>query len=105
MSASGVNKTIKKEEGKLKKILAIVKKVLSKEFLWALFVFLLSIPIALICAYLIDIYASKEVKEIFELITGYAPTFTVTYIICVVGIYFSRAVKVAIETQVASLKK
>jgi len=108
MSSSAIpmnEKKIKAEEGKLKKIIAAVKKVLSKELLWGLFIAIVSIPIALIISYGIHTYGSKEVLEIFKIIAGSQPTFMVIYIICIIGIYVSRIIATAIKTQLGTLKK
>ena len=99
-------KTIKSEEGKLKKIIGAIKKMLSKELLWALFVILMSIPIALILSYIIstDAHISQEIDEVTEIIAKKYPTFTVIYGICVVGIYFSRIVAEAVRIQLKNKK-
>ncbi|TPN86220.1 hypothetical protein [Aquimarina algicola] len=99
-------KKIKNEEGKFKKIWAAVKKVISKEFLWMLFVLLASIPIALILEYVIkkDAGAFAEIEEVSQIITKEHPTFTVLYGLCVLGIYFSRMVAAAIKTQIENKK-
>ncbi|MDO5968955.1 hypothetical protein Q4Q35_03970 [Flavivirga aquimarina] len=95
-------KKMKAEAGKLKKILEAVKKALSKELLWVLFIVLLGIPVTLIVAYLISL-TSIDLSGVFSIITeDLYPSFVVLYIACVIGIYFSRIVALAIKTQLES---
>ncbi len=102
VASAGDTKKLKADAGKLKKILAAVKKALSKELLWSLFVALLAVPVTFILAYLIDISAI-DLTEVFDIITGNRyPPFVVLYIISVLGIYFSRIVATAIKTQLES---
>ncbi len=108
MSSSTIpinEKKLKAEEGKLKKIIAAIKKALSKELLWGLCIAIVSIPMALVVSYVIYTYASQEVLEVFQIIAGDEPTFVTIYIICVIGIYISRIIATAIKTQLESLKK
>ena len=98
-------KKLKAEEGKLKKVFSMVKKMFSKELLWLLFIALISIPIALIISYVMYRYGSKEVLDVFEALAGDQPTFMVVYIMCAVGIYFSRIVANAIKVQLKNIKK
>jgi len=104
-------KSIKEESGKIKKIFATIKKVISKEFLWGLFVLIVSIPVALIMEYIISVDAhilstkiSQEIEEVSGIITTKRPMFRVLYGISVVGIYFSRMVVVAVKTQLENKK-
>lgn len=98
-------KKIKAEEGKLKKIFSAIKKALSKELLWVLLIALISIPFALICSYILNRSGWECELEIFEILAGEKPTFLVMYVICAIGIYFSRIVATAIKTQLAAIKK
>ncbi len=111
-------KKAKAEAGKLKKIAAALQKIISKEFLWMLFVLMISIPIALIGMYIIhfctDIVGegttivpqevAAEFEEVASIISKKHPTFMVLYGITVLGIYFSRMVIAAIKTQLANKK-
>lgn len=104
-------KSIKKESDKIKKIYAAVKKAISKEFLWLLFVTLVCIPISLTIAYIISVDAeiinkklAEEIEGISEIITIDQPAFRVLYAICFLGIYFSRMVVSAIKTQLGDKK-
>lgn len=98
-------KKLKAEEGKFKKILTTVKKVVSKELLWFLLVAIVSIPIALIVSYVIHTYGSDEIIEIFAIVAGDKPTFMVIYISCAIGIYISRIIANAVKTQLETSKK
>lgn len=98
-------KKLKAEEGKLKKVFSMIKKMFSKELLWLLFIMLISIPIALIISYAMYRYGSEEMLDIFETLAGDQPTFMVVYIMCAVGIYFSRIVANAIKVQLKNIKK
>lgn len=98
-------KKVKAEAGKLKALLAALKKLWSKELLWSLLVLLICIPIALIISYIIGHYASEDIKEIFKIIAGEYPRFTVLYVMSIVGIYFLRIVITAIKTQLGKKKQ
>lgn len=90
----------KESEAKLFKFLKVVKKFISKEFLWVLFIFILALPLALIIVYGIEKYTSKIVQEsIIELLDG-NPLFIGSYVFSIGGIYFSRMVVGAIKTLV-----
>ena len=54
------------EEGKLKKLIATIKKFFAKEFLWVLFVLLLGLPIGLIITYIIETYGSEKIMEMIN---------------------------------------
>lgn len=104
-------KSIKKESDKIKKIYAVVKKAISKEFLWILLTLLISIPLSLVFSYLVSVEAeilekqlASELKEISEIITLDQPMFRVVFGICFLGIYFSRMVVAAIKTQLGDKK-
>ncbi|WP_303315353.1 hypothetical protein Q4Q34_15455 [Flavivirga abyssicola] len=104
-------KSIKEDSGKIKKMLAAIKKAVSKEFLWILFIMAISIPLALVVSYIISSDAhiisetvSQEIEEVSEIITNQQPLFRVVYGICALGIYFSRMVMTAIKTQLESNK-
>ncbi|GAA3591227.1 hypothetical protein Q4Q39_15865 [Flavivirga amylovorans] len=104
-------KSIKAESGTIKKMFTAVKKAVSKEFLWILFIMAISIPIALVISYIIRSEAeilsesvSQEIEEVSEIITSQQPLFRVVYGICALGIYFSRMVMTAIKTQLESIK-
>ncbi len=107
MSATntGDTKKVMAEAGKLKKIIAIVKKTLSKELLWVLVILLISIPATLIMSYLLW-SVSIDLSEVFSIITdGHYPSFVILYIICAIGIYFSRIVASAIKVQFENKKQ
>ena len=86
------------EEGKLMKLLKAVKKIVAKEFLWVLFIALMSIPLALIMKYLVETYASgKTIAAICEALDGI--TLAVgCYAVSIAGFYFARTVVGAIKT-------
>lgn len=98
-------KEAKQDFGKIEKIIKAVKKAVSKEFLWILFSIIISIPLALICSYLISSDAhllneqlSKDIEDVTGIITEQHPLFRVLFGITVVGVYFSRMVAAAIKT-------
>ena len=86
------------EEGKLKKLLKAVKKIIAKEFLWVLFILLISIPLALALKYIVETYASAEtITAIYEVLDGI--TLSVgCYAVSIAGFYFARMVVGAIKT-------
>ncbi len=101
-------KTINTDSGKFKKSLTSIKKVLSKEFLWALIIMAMCIPIALIVQYIISKDAhilnaqlTEDIEEVSKSITNKQPSFRVLYALSFIGIYFSRMVIAAIKTQFA----
>lgn len=98
-------KKAKEEEAKIMKVIKSLQKFFSKELLWTLLVMLISIPIALICSYIISVYANEAFIEALEILSGVYPTFTAIYIGCVVGLYFARIVMNAIKTQLSTIKK
>ena len=86
------------EEGKLKKLLKAIKKFFAKEFLWVLFVLLVSIPLALVVEYLLDkIDDGALAEELMCLVEGYS-LFMVSYAVCIAGFYFTRTIVGAIKT-------
>ncbi|MBL4662487.1 MAG: hypothetical protein JKY22_02745 [Flavobacteriaceae bacterium] len=87
------------EDGKLKKLLKAIKKLFAKEFLWILFVLLVSIPLALIVEYLLCKIGDSgiAVDPLMSLIEGYS-LFMVSYGVSIAGFYFSRMVVGAIKT-------
>lgn len=98
-------KGIKKDFGKVEKIIKGVKKAISKEFLWILFSIIISIPIALIFSYLISSDAhllnqeiTQDIEEVTGIISPNQPLFRVLFGITLVGIYFSRMVAAAVKT-------
>ena len=92
------------EEGKLKKFLEAVKKLFAKEFLWVLFVALVSLPLALALEYIIVTYVSEEnIERICEALDGYS-LFMGCYGISIVGFYFTRTIIGAIKTLTESKK-
>ncbi|MEX6627283.1 hypothetical protein [Tenacibaculum salmonis] len=105
------NKSVKEDYGKIKKVFASIKKAVSKEFLWLIFVTFTSIPLSLIISYIISVDAhiidakiSKEIEAVSEIITKEHPVFRVVYGICFVGMYFTRTVVAAIKTQLNDKK-
>lgn len=88
----------KEGEGKLKKLFASIKKLISKEFLWVLVVLLLGLPLALILTYLFETHASEEMLVMTKKILEGNPLFIGAYMICLGGIYFTRMVVGAIKT-------
>lgn len=86
------------EEGKLKKLLKVVKKIVAKEFLWVLFILLVSIPLALAMKYIVEEYASAEViTAIYEVLDGNKLSVG-CYAVSIAGFYFARMVVGAIKT-------
>ncbi len=97
---SAVVKDIKEEEGKLKKLLKAIKKLIAGEFLWILFIVIVSIPLALIIHYLAFKYMPGEViNTICEILDGNSLLLG-SYALSIAGIYFSRAIVGAIKTVV-----
>ena len=86
------------EEGKLKKLLKAIKKVLAKEFLWVLLVLILAIPLAFIFKYILDEYASINTITYVTKILGDIPQFLGCYLLSIAGIYFARMTDGAIKT-------
>ncbi len=93
-------KDIKEEEGKLKKLLKAIKKIIAGEFLWLLFIAIISIPIALAIRYLFLKYATEAMIETIVYILEGNSILVGSYALSVVGIYFSRAIVGAIKTVV-----
>ncbi|CAM1345264.1 hypothetical protein [Tenacibaculum amylolyticum] len=99
-------KEAKQDFGKVEKIAKTIKKAISKEFLWVLFSVIVSIPLAMICSYIISSDAhiineqvSKDIEEVAGIITTEEhPLFRVIFGITMLGIYFSRMVATAIKT-------
>jgi len=86
------------DEGKLKKLLKAIKKLLAGEFLWALFIVVVSLPLALALEHVIAEYATGESIAAFcELIGGYS-LFMGAYGISIAGLYFTRTIVGAIKT-------
>lgn len=86
------------EEGKLKKLLKLIKKIMAKEFLWVLFILLMSIPLSLILEHLISTYASCDIIEyVYDVLEG-DYLLESSYIVSVAGFYFSRTLIGAIKT-------
>jgi len=86
------------EEGKLKKLLKLIKKIMAKEFLWVLFILLMSIPLSLILEHLITTYASCDIIEyVYDVLEG-DYLLESSYIVSVAGFYFSRTLIGAIKT-------
>ena len=86
------------EEGKLKKLLKLLKKIMAKEFLWVLFILLMSIPLSLILKHLINTYASCDLIEyVYDVLEG-DYLLESSYIVSVAGFYFSRTLIGAINT-------
>lgn len=89
-----------KDEGKVKKLFAAVKKFFAKEFLWLLFALLLALPIALIMTYIIETYVAADTRmKLIELSEG-KTLFLSAYALSLAGIYFTRTVAAAIRTVV-----
>ncbi|MCB0402370.1 MAG: hypothetical protein KDD41_09825 [Flavobacteriales bacterium] len=85
------------EEGKLKKLLASIKKLFAKEFLWVLVVLLLGIPLALILTYLVNAYANENIMHMITKLLEGKPVFIGAYAVSLAGIYFTRSVVGAIN--------
>ena len=90
---------LKEEEGKLKKLLKSLKKLVSTEFLWMLFALLLAIPLALVTYYFAWNYgfSDADIKEAICKVLNGKPLWLGCYVLNVVGVYFARAVKGAIQ--------
>ena len=94
----------KKDEGKFLKFLKAVKKFISKEFLWVLFVLLLAMPVTAIAYYLIHkILSPAEIQELENALKN-RPLYQVLYLLSIAGIYFSRAVIGALKGLTAKKK-
>lgn len=104
-------KSLQQDTGKFKKILKMVQKTVSKEFLWILFVVILSIPLALIVSYIISTDAkwinaqvAKDFEEVAQIISTQHPRFTVVFGLCAAGIYFARMVTAAVKNMLEDKK-
>lgn len=93
-----------KEEGKLKKLLAAIKKLFAKEFLWVLFVLLLGLPLALIMTYITETYASEKILKMITKLLKDKPLFVAAYAVSLTGIYFTRTVVGAINLMTSKPK-
>lgn len=89
---------LEETEGKLKKLLAAIKKLLSKEFLWVLLILLIGLPMALIMTYTIETYGSNETLTVLQTLLEGNPLYIGCYVTCLGGIYFTRIVVGAIKT-------
>ena len=98
-------KQLKEGLGKFKKIVGVIKKLLSKELLWFLIIALISSVLSLVLSYVIATYGSKDLKEVLRIIAGERPTYTAVFVLCSIGIYFSRMVFAAIETHFTKPKE
>lgn len=99
--STAISKTkaaIAADEGKLKKFLKAVKKVLAKEFLWVLIILLLGIPLAFIMVYLVESFASEETTKVIYKILNGTTLYAGSYMASLAGIYFTRMTVSAIKT-------
>ncbi|HWZ21720.1 MAG TPA: hypothetical protein VNW06_03655 [Cytophagaceae bacterium] len=104
MSLPPDDKSLAAKEGTFVKALAAIQKLIAKEFLWILFAILLSIPLAFIINYGIELYVNDVLKNIIKEETGCSGTFLGSYLISFAGIYFSRMVEAAIKTQLKAVQ-
>jgi len=93
------------EEGKLKKLLKAIKKLIAKEFLWVLAVLLLSVPLSLLLNQAYNRFATVEIKNaVAELLEGNSIDLA-TYVVSIAGVYFTRMTVGAIQTVIKKEKK
>ncbi|WP_394749666.1 hypothetical protein [Spongiimicrobium salis] len=97
-------KELKESAGKFKKLLETLKKIASKELLWLLLVVLISVVLALICSYVIAQYKLYNIQEVIQIIAGDTASFKTLFILCVIGVYFSRIVAMAVKTHLENKK-
>jgi hypothetical protein len=97
-SSSNTAKAMQAQEGMLLKIFKALKKFISKEFLWVLFVILLALPLTLMTHYFIKKHVYEEAMKIVDAISKGASLFTVNLFVNMAGIYLARAVSGALET-------
>lgn len=91
-------KGMAKKEATLVKIFKAIKKFISKEFLWILFVLLLALPLTLMTHYFIKKYIYEDAVELVAMISDEISLFTANLILNVTGIYLTRAVAGALKT-------
>lgn len=97
-SSANTVKSMQAEEGKLAKLAKALKKFVSKEFLWVLFVIVLALPLTLMTSYIIKKYAYEDAMKIVNIISEGSSLFVVNLFINMAGIYLARAVAGALET-------
>ena len=88
---------LKKEGGKLMKFLTMVKKFISKEFLWVLYVLLLALPLGYVLMQLFFKLPTDIRSQIIEWLNT-VPLYILTYALAIIGVYFTRMVIGAIKT-------
>jgi hypothetical protein len=93
-----------KDEGILKKVFAAIQKLFAKEFLWILFLLILGLPMGLILTFVIQHFASTEVRNIIQEIIKNTPLFIACYLLSLIGFYFTRIIVGAIEMLVKKTK-
>ncbi|MEM8998637.1 MAG: hypothetical protein AAGB24_00105 [Bacteroidota bacterium] len=86
------------EESKITKLYAAIKKVVAKEFLWAILSLILAMPLAAVSVYLFNTYGSEELKTTITKLLNGQEIYTIAYVVNLAGIYFSRMVIGAITT-------
>ncbi|MDN3643607.1 hypothetical protein QWY87_12895 [Lutimonas halocynthiae] len=92
-----------KEQGKLMKFFAALKKFLAKEFLWVVFVAILALPLAELFKAILDNY-SPSFKAYIAGLMHSTELFLPTYVLSAAGIYFIRAIIGSIKTLVKKPK-
>lgn len=99
VSIAAAQGALKEEEGKLKKLIKSLKKLVSKEFLMMLLILLLALPLALITYYLVDTYGFSDAgrKAAICKALGDKPLWLGSFVLNVVGIYSARMVAGAIK--------
>ncbi len=90
--------SLKKEEGKIKKLFAAIKKLLSKEFLWLLCVALIALPLGLLATRFVESYASESQQELIGDFLDGKPLFLGCYLLSMLGVYFTRTIVGSIKT-------
>lgn len=90
-------KSMEAKEGMLMKLIKALKKLISKEFLWVLFVIVLALPLTLMTHYFIKKHAYTDAMKIVDVISKGSSLFTVNLFLNMAGIYLVRAVAGALE--------
>ncbi|WP_340198817.1 hypothetical protein [Ascidiimonas sp. W6] len=98
MKKSTTMKNMQEKEGMILKLFKTLKKFISKEFLWVLFIVLLALPLTLMTHYFIKKYAYDDAMKIVDVISKGSSLFTVNLFVNMGGIYLSRAVAGALAT-------
>ncbi len=89
-----------KDQGKLMKLLKVLKKLVAKEFLIILLALVLALPLAFIYMLLLEVLDIKGLKAQLIAFFDGAPLFLGAYLFAIFTLYFIRSIVSAILTLV-----